>query len=994
MSFFVKEGKSKTKNTFEQSDFSSRFFCDELLNYGISDGIRLATYDAIQSLLAVATLDSKIYIFKDKNIKVQYSLPKQTSILHLVLHGCYLIAIDSRNNLYSWSIDTTSMTPSATYSIRGYVTCVETDPCIDWLYIGFKDGTIDVWDIDRECISPYKIPNLYTTRHEKWRKMNYDYAPPKSCLSPIVSIRIHPRDVGTVLIGYPDGVVLYSIKKNAPILFFELEIPQRIYEADSMGKIVISRPRLTGFSWAPHGYHFVASYQNGCFAFWSTKSNQRPLQVRTLDEVEIDVLLEDKLKDNPYSPVYTRSPIFSILWSCNDDLENTSIFIIGGNLNNQDSKELSILDFGQSPPCSSSVSVFSQYYTTPKQHHVLSHFLSGIIVDICVFSKISQSYLGNYNTELIMLILASGEIELLKYPDGIFLNSLKSLPASLEWVSPRIRDLSLCCMPNSVFLFENERQQKILSYNEVITTGHDNGIVRLYNVTRDYKLEKMYEIFIGRVLNNSPDMIKVTITKLSEASELIVGCEKGELIIYPSFSFDKKKTFESNNFSRTSKKFVEHISETSKLNSYIDDKSTISLNNDRTEGDFSQVSVFQIHRGSVISIKTSNIGLVACGYEFGTVILINTQKQAIIFQIELSEVKNEKKKFLKKSKDIGNNEISDLEVAVIFEFTIGRFKTNGEPTILFIIGTSIGRLIFYREFLFENDSIINILSIHKNTLKPYIIYSNIFKNIKTDSILENLILVVTRNSLKIFDTCFVEISRYFYGKSVHCISASTIYREEIEAAVACVLNDRKVLLISLSNLSFIATINLPPLFTDKLNKSIVTMAANIYLWINETEFSLFYLLGSGVRINKLASHVLYDDLKKIPQRPTISTWEWIIGTNYITIPELDLLIGGPNRPLPKKLLDSLTEQRLKDKVKKKTSSVDEQDRFQSSTSLFTQTTENIRERGKKIFGIEEKLNSLESSSISLLKSIQDYAGQQKSAIRKQALKGTIKSFFR
>ncbi|KTW31251.1 uncharacterized protein T551_01323 [Pneumocystis jirovecii RU7] len=980
----------------------------KLLSYGISDGIRLATYDAVQSLLAVATLDSKIYIFKDKNIKVQYSLPKRIPILHLVLHGCYLIAIDSRNNLYSWSIDTASITPSVIYSIRGYVTCVETDPCIDWLYIGLKDGTVDVWDIDRECISPYKIANLYTARHEKWREMNYNYAPSKSYLSPVICIRIHPRDVGTLLIGYPDGAVLYSIKKNAPVFFFELEIPQRIYETNSVGKVVVSRPKLTSFSWAPHGYHLVTSYQNGCFAFWSAKSDQRPLQVRTLDETEVDILLEDRLKNDSHSSVYARNPIFSILWSCNDDLENTSIFVVGGNINNEDSKELSILDFGQSPSCSSSVNVFSQYYTAPKQHHVLSHFLSSNVVDICVFSKISQSYFGNYNTELIMLILASGEVELLKYPDGIFLNSLKSLPASLEWMSPRIRDLSLCCMSNNAFLSGNERQQKILSYNEVIATGHDNGIVRLYNVTRDHKLEKMHEIFLGKVLNNSSDMIKVTITNLSEASELIVGCEKGELIIYNSFSFDKKKTFESDNFSQASKEFAKYTIENSKSNSYMDDRSIVSLNN-KIEDNSSQVSVFQIHRGSVISVKTSNIGLVACGYEFGTVILINTHKQAIIFQIELSEVKSEKKKFSKKTKDFENDENYELEVALIFEFTIGKFKTNGEPAILFMIGTSTGRLIFYSiyfmsknefnikylgEFLFENDSIINILSIHRNTLKPYIIYPNIFKDLKSNSVLENLILVVTKNSLKMFDSCFVEISRYLYGKSIQCVSANNIYREEIDPAVACVLNDKRVLLISLSNLSLITSINLPSSFSDKLNKSIVTLAANIYLWVNETELSLFYLLGNGVRINEFSSGVLYDDLKKVPQRPTISTWEWIIGTNYITIAELDLLIGGSNRPLPKKLLNSLAEQKLKDRTKKKAAPVDEQNSFQSSGTLFTQTTENIRERGKKIFGIEEKLNSLESSSMSLLKSIQDYAGQQKNAIRKQALKSTIKSFFR
>ncbi|KAG5438736.1 hypothetical protein PCANB_002456 [Pneumocystis canis] len=1003
MSFFTKEGKFKAKNKTENMKYNYSFYCDELLNYGISDGIRLATYNSIQSLLAVATIDSKIYLFKDKNIKVRYSLPRQTLIQHLILHGNHLISIDSKNNLYSWSIDTTSIIPSAIYSTRGYVTCIETDPCIDWLYIGFKDGTIDVWDIDRECISPYKISNLYLNRYKEWHQMNYSHAPSKSHIPPVLCIQIHPRDVGTILIGYPDGAVLYSIKKNAVLYFFELEIPQRIHETNSGQKISVFRPKLTNLSWAPHGYHFLTSHQNGCFAFWSTKSNKCPLQVCTLDKNGVNTLLEKQIGSSTHDPMYSRNPIFSITWSCNDNLENTSVFIVGGNLNTQDSKELNILNFGQCPSISSTENIFSQYYTTPKQHIALSHFLSSNVVNICIFSKISPQYLGNYNTELILLILASGEVELLKYPDGIFLNSMKSLPTSLEWLSPKIHDASLCFVSKNNLSSQNTKydkgyseiyksefsdQSKLLNHNGIITTGHNNGIVRIYNVTQDHKFEKIHEIFLAETLNRLPNTIRVTITKLSETSEFIIGCEGGELIIYKFLPLKKKKKNETDNFSnpQTFKEFSDRY------------------NDENLKSDNSKVSVFRIHRGSVISLKTSNIGLVACGYEFGTVILINLHKRTIIFQIELSEVKNEKKQL--NLKNIQNNdENSELEVAVTFEFTIGKLKASDESVVFFIIGTSIGRLIFYSlcytsknelsskyigEVLFEDGSIINILPIFQNTFKPYVIYTDVFNSLKGNSFPENLIVVITEKSVKVFNSCFIEISHYYYEESIKCISANIIYQENIHTAVACVLNNKRVLFLSLSNLHPILVINLPP----SVNNNIITMTGDLYLWVNETELSLFNLFGSGIRINEFSNGILYDHSKKAPPRPTISTWEWVLGTKYITIAELDLLIGGPNRPLPKKSIDFL-EQESTNKTKKKMVSADQKKDYQENLgNVFTQTAESICERGKKILGIEEKLQSLEKSSINLLKSIQNYTDQQKSAIRKQALKGTIKGFFK
>lgn len=47
---------------------------------------------------------------------------------------------------------------------------------------------------------------------------------------------------------------------------------------------------------------------------------------------------------------------------------------------------------------------------------------------------------------------------------------------------------------------------------------------------------------------------------------------------------------------------------------------------------------------------------------------------------------------------------------------------------------------------------------------------------------------------------------------------------------------------------------------------------------------------------KVPADELYNPLTPPPPRPTISTISWLAGTQYLSIADLDLLIGGPDRP--------------------------------------------------------------------------------------------------
>lgn len=48
--------------------------------------------------------------------------------------------------------------------------------------------------------------------------------------------------------------------------------------------------------------------------------------------------------------------------------------------------------------------------------------------------------------------------------------------------------------------------------------------------------------------------------------------------------------------------------------------------------------------------------------------------------------------------------------------------------------------------------------------------------------------------------------------------------------------------------------------------------------------------------------LLYTPNALIPPRPTISTVQWVTGTQYITPTDIDVLIGGPDRPPSKRMI--------------------------------------------------------------------------------------------
>ncbi|KAI1019349.1 hypothetical protein LB505_000382 [Fusarium chuoi] len=71
---------------------------------------------------------------------------------------------------------------------------------LDWAFIGLYNGDIMAFDLDRGSLArSFRIPNF-------WKEKN-----PGATTPNLITMSLHPRDVGKLLLGYTHGAVVYSM---------------------------------------------------------------------------------------------------------------------------------------------------------------------------------------------------------------------------------------------------------------------------------------------------------------------------------------------------------------------------------------------------------------------------------------------------------------------------------------------------------------------------------------------------------------------------------------------------------------------------------------------------------------------------------------------------------------------------------------------------------------------------------------------------------------
>ena len=406
------------------------------------------------------------------------------------------------------------------------------------------------FDLDRENATGFKIPNL-------WRERN-----PRARILPIVSMQFHPKDIGSLLIGYSEGAVVYSFKQNKAVKFFQYEIPRGVRGGDggSISTNAPRYPRLTHAVWHPTGTFLLTAHDDSSLVFWDPRDG-RILHARTIDDTDVNVLgARSSRPEVPRSPITSvspsfgstvKEPYFHIAWCSKQNPDDTGLLLAGGSPASNPTRGLTFIDLGPTPNYQTSTWDFlAGHFRNPKRVHVLSTPPGAGINTFLPIPRASPYFAGSHDPIAIITALSSGEIITMSFPSGHPITPTNQLHVSLSFVHPFVIKTALAFVGRTRWLgmrevrhhgpnfliggAEGTKPQKRHENRNIVQTAHADGTIRIWDAGHGDVIDNpaAMQIDLGKALGRW-DRLDVTQMSMSGATgELSVGMKSGELVIF------------------------------------------------------------------------------------------------------------------------------------------------------------------------------------------------------------------------------------------------------------------------------------------------------------------------------------------------------------------------------------------------------------------------------------------------------------------------------
>ena len=163
-------------------------------------------------------------------------------------------------------------------------------------------------------------------------------------------------------------------------------------------------------------------------------------------------------------------------------------------------------------------------------------------------------------------------------------------------------------------------------------------------------------------------------------------------------------------------------------------------------------------------------------------------------------------------------------------------------------------------------------------------------------------------------TSSVHIFKPSSGKSAHkgfdeflCDSGTVAQFEDRGYAFVGLFGDGRARAYSLPALKEVGHAKVTHVLDVKrFGDAIVTPTGDVLGWTGPSEMAMLNVWGAGLSLPP-SGDKLYNPQAVVPPRPTISNLQWISGTQYITPSDMDLLIGGPDRPPSKRMIAEMRD---------------------------------------------------------------------------------------
>ncbi|RDW73911.1 hypothetical protein BP5796_07353 [Coleophoma crateriformis] len=911
MAGFLRGKQAGMQNDLSAAILPGLFAPDDQARFGINSQIGALAYDPIQSLLAVGTNESpfgsgQIYVFGQKRVQQTFKLPRRASVKTLQFCADRLISLDSKNEVIIWDLQFGKML--ASYAPPGVVTSLVTDPMLDWALIGMQNGEVIAYDLDRQSLAALRLPNF-------WRERN-----PRSRFMAVVSMQLHPRDIGQLLIGYTEGAVIYSFKQNKPIRHFQYELPAGAPGGypDPASAESTRKPRLVQVLWHPTGTFIMTAHDDESLVFWDPKDG-RIVMARTLADTHVDKPgTHSKSFGNTPGTLALKDSFARIAWCCKSNPDDTGLLIAGGAPDTSRQKGLTFLELGVTPVYATSTWQMLTDHFEGKSRHLLPTPPGAEVVDFCLLPRASPHFAGAQDPIAILALLNSGELLTMSFPSGHPISPTNQLPPSLAFVHPFITSIAVSPVDRGRWLGMTENRQQgpqllrggvestkpLRRYEarNVVSMAHGDGTIRIWDAGHGDELENSasLQVDIARALDRYDEQIIITsMSMASVTGELCVGVSTGEVVIY-RWGGNRLYGREAPAPTETQRGAITDISA----------RSEPSLK----EG-LQPFSLYDMAQGPISIVKLSDVGFVGVGSENGVFSLIDLRGPAVIFTATASELTKQDKRssFMKKP---SSQKSPRPEWPVAIEFGVMTVEGDNYSSILCFVGTSMGKVATFKILPQQNggytaqhagtaelsDKVVSISPIVSDTGKPAAATGATVAALRTGQQTHGSLVVVTESEVRIFKPATAKGAHKTWD-SMFCYSAAVTEFELHGFALVGIFGDGSTRAYSIPALKEIGNSKLDMLDKTRLPSTIVTQSGDIFGWTGPSEVAMLNVWGTGQPL-PMSHDKLFNPQALIPPRPTISNLQWISGTQYVSPTDLDLLIGGPDRPPSKRMMEA------------------------------------------------------------------------------------------
>ncbi|PLN80021.1 lethal giant larvae like, C-terminal-domain-containing protein [Aspergillus taichungensis] len=984
MAHFLRGKQAGIQKDFSEGLSPDLFAIDDFARYGINSQVSVVAYDPVQSLLAVGTSDTQfgcgqIYVFGQRRVTAIFNLPRKASAKFLQFCADKLISVDSKSEISVFSLDTKQTIVS--HTPPNHVSALLTDPSLDYAFIGLQNGDIIAYDLDRESLTPFKVSNLWVQRN------------PRARFCPVVSLAFSPRDIGKVLVGYPDGAVVFSFKQNIAQHYFEYEVPPGALGGNSNVPLHdLHRPRLTRALWHPNGVFILTVHDDNSLVFWDSKDG-RKLMARSIQTADVDRPGVQPSAGGAAAGLI--NPIAQIAWCVKANGDDSGLLIAGGRPKAESNKGLTFIDFGSSPNYqTSSWAMITKYFAEPQGITNLPTPPGAEVADFCLLPRASPYYAGAHDPIALITILSSGELITMSFPSGHPITPTNMIHPSLTFVHPFVNKIKLTAVERGAWLGLKEKRlqgpkflqggaeaRKALKRFEnrnVITTAHGDGTVRLWDVGHDDEVENgdVIQVDLSRAVGRVGNVEVSEISLSGSTGEISIGLKSGEFVI-----------FRWGNNQNAGREEPPGANQGPGMLTKVTHRTDPVL---RTG--FLPLTLLDMQQGPVTALKHSQVGFVAAGFQNGGIVIIDLRGPAIIHTAHLSELtkSNKRGSFLGKHRA---SETPAPEWPTSIEFGVLTLEGDDYSSICCFVGTSKGHLATFKiipasngtyeaQFagaLLLDDKVIKISPVNADTGSPALATPNAVGGLRTGARVNGVVVAVTVSGCRIFKPATSKGAHKSWDDYL-CDSAEVVHVEGRGHTLIGLFGDGHVRAFSIPGLKEVGCSPIGHMAEmRRLSDATICSNGTVLLWTGPSQVGLFNVWSSGPGVRPSEDR-LFNAEAQLPPRPTISNIQWISGTQYVSPADMDILIGGPDRPPSKKMQEQM---RLDDQERRR---LDREGRTPTNMSSQSQSSQEgywsymqrqVQERTEKLSMAGDQMDRLEENSSGWARDVNKYVQNQK-----------------